>query len=39
MVLEVVVLHRERSKAELAPLGILREHLSKRWDSIGNLLG
>jgi hypothetical protein len=39
MVLEVAVLHQERSKAELAPFGILCEHPSKRWDSTGNLLG
>jgi hypothetical protein len=39
MVLEVVVLHRGRSKAELVPFGILLEHPSKRWDSTGNLLG
>jgi hypothetical protein len=31
MVLEVTVLHRERSKAELVPFGILCEHPSKRW--------
>jgi hypothetical protein len=39
MVLEVAVLHRGRSKAELVPFGILLEHPSKRWDSAGNLLG
>jgi hypothetical protein len=31
MVLEVTVLHRERSKVELVPFGILLEHSSKRW--------
>jgi hypothetical protein len=39
MVLEVAVLHRGRSKAELVPFGILREHPSKIWGSTGNLLG
>jgi hypothetical protein len=39
MVLEVPVLHRERSKAELVPFGILWEHPSKRWDSTENLPG
>jgi hypothetical protein len=39
MVLEVVVLHQGRSKAEMVPLGILWEHPSKIWDSKENLLG
>jgi hypothetical protein len=39
MVLEIAVLHRERSKVKLGPFGIFGEHPSKGWDSTGNLLG
>jgi hypothetical protein len=39
MVLEIAVLHQERSNVKLGPFGIFGEHPSKGWDSTGNLLG